>query len=266
MKKRLDILLFERGLSPSRERARAAIMSGDVYVSGQRADKPGMSFSEDSEIELRQDPIGFVSRGGLKLQKALDVFGVLPEGRNVLDCGASSGGFTDCLLKRGAKRVWAIDVGYGQLAWSLRNDSRVVCMERFNVRGLTKEHVGEPVDLAVCDLSFISLRLILPVLAQVLEASCELVCLVKPQFEAGREAVGKGGVIREPKVHAAVLEEFGRNARDAGFAVNAVTFSPVKGPKGNIEFLAHLIRPGECAEIDFGELVKETHRQMTVNR
>ena len=241
-KKRLDILLFERGLCPSRERAKTTIMSGMVYLNGQKSCKPGLEVSDDSLIEVREDPIGFVSRGGLKLKKALCEFGVDPSGRSVIDCGASTGGFTDCLLKHGAEHVWAIDVGYGQLAWTLRNDPRVTCIERFNIRNLTKEHITMPADLAVIDLSFISLKTVLPTVFAALEDVCEAICLVKPQFEATRELVGKNGVVRDPAVHLDILEGFVDFSDENGIHVKQITFSPIKGPKGNIEFLAHLVR------------------------
>ncbi len=244
LKKRLDLLLYERGLCPSRERAKTTIMSGMVYVDGQKSCKPGLEVREDSLLEVREDPIGFVSRGGLKLKKALEEFGVDPAGRNALDCGASTGGFTDCLLKRGASHVWAIDVGYGQLAWTLRNDERVTCIERFNVRSLTREHIGQPVDLAVIDVSFISLKLVLPVVFNVLEEACEVICLVKPQFEATRELVGKNGVIRDPATHSDILAGLVGCFDGNGMTVKHITYSPIKGPKGNIEFLMHLARPG----------------------
>jgi 23S rRNA (cytidine1920-2'-O)/16S rRNA (cytidine1409-2'-O)-methyltransferase len=241
MKERLDVLLMSRGLFESRERARAAIMGGGVYVNGQRADKPGTAFAADAGIEVRQRECPYVSRGGLKLQKALDVFDIDPAGLSVLDGGASTGGFTDCLLQRGAAKVWAVDVGYGQLAWGLRNDPRVVCLERTNIRNLTREQLGgELAALAVLDLSFISLGLVLPVIRTVLAGSASVVCLVKPQFEAGREKVGKGGVVKCKGTHLEVLEAHILAAEGAGFGVKAVAFSPVKGPKGNVEFLSCL--------------------------
>jgi len=248
-KERLDSLLFVKGLAESRERAKTTIMSGLVYVDGQRADKPGMQVKPDCRIEVRGDPIGFVSRGGLKLKKALDAFEIHPEGLVCMDAGASTGGFTDCMLKNGAKKVYAVDVGYGQLAWSLRTDSRVVCMERTNVRLLKPEDIGEPIEFASADLSFISLRLILPVLHGLLKPDAPLVCLIKPQFEAGREQVGKKGVVREPAVHVRVLEDFFGYARDTGFSVKGLSFSPIKGPEGNIEYLAHLIRCAQSSDI-----------------
>ena len=207
-KERLDVLLTQLGLCDSRERAKAEIMSGTVFVDGQRADKPGTAYPPDAQIEMRGSSIGFVSRGGLKLEKALQVFPVMPEGKVCMDCGASTGGFTDCLLKRGAVRVYAVDVGYGQLAWSLRTDPRVVNMERTNARYLQPEDIPEPIDLAVIDVSFISLNLILPAIQQLLKPDGEIICLIKPQFEAGKDRVGKKGVVRDREVHLDVLITF----------------------------------------------------------
>ncbi|MCL2003352.1 MAG: TlyA family RNA methyltransferase [Oscillospiraceae bacterium] len=261
-KERLDVLLAARGLAESRERARAAIMGGGVYVNNQKADKPGARFSPDADIEMRVKENPFVSRGGLKLQKALREFGVNPEGLRVLDGGASTGGFTDCLLQNGASKVWAVDVGYGQLAWSLRNDSRVVCIERTNIRSLTRDTLnGETADMAVLDLSFISLALALPSVRGVTAAGAPVICLVKPQFEAGRELVGKGGVVKDVSVHRQVLQEHILAAKTAGFGVKAFTYSPIKGPKGNIEFLSHLIAgaPSEVTEKDIDRTVTDAH-------
>ena len=261
-KTRLDALLFERGLCPSRERAKTTIMSGMVYVGGQKSVKPGAQVPEDAEVEVREDPIGFVSRGGLKLQKALDEFGVDPAGKNALDCGASTGGFTDCLLKRGAAHVWAIDVGYGQLAWSLRNDPRVTCLERFNVRYLTAGDIGEPASLAVMDLSFISLKTVLPAVFAAMAGDCEAICLIKPQFEATKALVGKNGVVKDPGVHLGILEGFVEFSRRNGLCVNQISFSPIRGPKGNIEYLAHISKTRASEDIPSAklrEIVKEAH-------
>lgn len=258
---RLDVLLVQRGLSESRERAQAAIMSGVVYVDGQKSEKPGHSVPETAEIEVREDPIGFVSRGGLKLQKALDSFGISVEGLRCIDAGASTGGFTDCMLSRGAMKVWAIDVGYGQLAWSLRNDERVVVMERTNIRYVTPEQLGECAEFAVADVSFISLRLVLPTLSTLLTPDAQMVALVKPQFEAGRDKVGKNGVIHDPKVHEEVLSRFAEDAHTAGFFLKRLTFSPIKGPKGNREFLAWLTRT-ECAAPDIAPVVAQAHKEL----
>jgi 23S rRNA (cytidine1920-2'-O)/16S rRNA (cytidine1409-2'-O)-methyltransferase len=239
-KKRLDVLLFEKGLAESRQKAQTLVMSGLVFVDGKRETKSGAQLTADAVIEVKSSGVGFVSRGGLKLQKALDVFGVDPKGLVALDSGASTGGFTDCLLKRGASKVYAIDVGYGQLDWKLRQDPRVVCMERTNLRYVTRKEIPESVDLATLDLSFISLRLVLPAVRALLGETGQVCCLIKPQFEAGRENVGKKGVVRDPEIHRAVLEHFLEDAKACGFFVQALSFSPVRGPEGNIEFLGHL--------------------------
>ena len=241
IKKRLDVLLVERGLVETRTKAQAVIMSGLVYVAGQKADKPGMSFEENSEIEVRGATCPYVSRGGLKLEKALRDFGVDPTGYVCSDSGASTGGFTDCLLQQGAKKVFAIDVGYGQLDWKIRSDPRVVVMERTNVRYVTPEQLGEPLDLSVVDVSFISLRIVLPVIRTFLKENAgQVLCLIKPQFEAGKDKVGKKGVVRDPAVHKEVLDDFVALTKEINFKILGLTFSPVKGPEGNIEFLGHL--------------------------
>ena len=241
MKKvRLDQLVFDQGLSESRERAKAIIMSGVVYVNGQRADKPGAQVAPDAKIEVRGNTLPYVSRGGFKLEKALRVFPIDPTGLTCIDCGASTGGFTDVLLQNGAAKVYAVDVGYGQLAWSLRNDPRVISMERTNVRYITSDQIPEPLDLAVMDLSFISVKLILPAVCPLLKDDAAVVCLIKPQFEAGREEVGKKGVVRDPKVHLEVLESFLDFVPGAGFTVMGLDYSPIKGPEGNIEYIARL--------------------------
>ena len=261
MKKvRLDQLVFELGLAESRERAKTTVMAGLVYVNGQKSDKPGTQVLPDAKIEVRGDALPYVSRGGFKLEKALKVFPVDPTGLTCIDCGASTGGFTDVLLKNGAAKVYAVDVGYGQLAWSLRNDPRVISMERTNVRYLTAEQIPEPIDLAVMDLSFISVRLILPAVYPLLKDNAQVVCLIKPQFEAGREEVGKKGVVRDPKVHLEVLERFLDFVPTAGYTVVGLDFSPIKGPEGNIEYLGYL-RKGmhEAALPDPAEIVKRSH-------
>ena len=240
MKIRADQLLVNKNLVPSRERAKTTIMAGLVYIGGERVDKPGQLLDENADITVRGEANKFVSRGGLKLEKALDTFDINVEGLEVLDAGASTGGFTDCLLKRGAARVVAVDVGYGQLAWTLRNDPRVTVFERTNIRYLTLDRVGQPLDMAVIDVSFISLGIVLPPIRALLKDDCKVVCLVKPQFEAGRGQVGKKGVVRSPEVHIQVLEKFKENAESAGLFINGMTFSPVKGPEGNIEYLACL--------------------------
>ncbi len=258
-KKRLDVLLFEKGMVPSRERAKAIIMSGIVYVNNQKADKAGMSIPEDAEIEIRGKTNSFVSRGGLKIEKALNYFQIDPKDLCVMDIGASTGGFTDCLLTRGARKVYSIDVGYGQLAWKLRQDPRVVCMERTNIRKVTPDMLDDVPDFAVIDVSFISLKLVLPVVAQLLSEHGRIACLIKPQFEAGKGKVGKKGVVREPEIHLDVLNAFVENAHEAGFHIYNLTFSPIKGPEGNIEFLGYIGKDGEDADIDTAVLVEEAH-------
>lgn len=264
-KERLDVLLVEKGLCESRSRAQAVIMSGEVYVNGQKSDKPGTLTDVEAEIEIRGNACPYVSRGGLKLEKALRDFGVDPTGLTCLDSGASTGGFTDCLLQNGAKQVFAIDVGYGQLAWSIRTDPRVVCMERTNIRYVTPEQLGTPVQLAVIDVSFISLRIVLPAVKALLSADGQIICLIKPQFEAGKENVGKKGVVRDPAVHQAVLNSFLQLADELQMTVCNLTFSPVKGPEGNIEFLGHLSMLPEGAVIpDTAALVTAAHEKLNV--
>ena len=241
MKKvRLDQLVYEQGLTESRERAKTTIMSGLVFVNGQRVDKPGTAVSPDAKIEVRGDALPFVSRGGFKLDKALRVFPIDPDGMVCIDCGASTGGFTDVLLQHGAKRVYAVDVGYGQLAWKLRNDPRVVNLERTNLRYITAEQIPEPIDLAVMDVSFISIKLILPSVKALLKENADLVCLIKPQFEAGREDVGKKGVVRDSEVHARVIRDILSFVPQIGLSAVGLDYSPIRGPEGNIEYICHL--------------------------
>ena len=240
IKKRLDVLLTEQMYADTRSKAQAIIMAGQVYVNGQKADKPGVSYEENVEIEVRGVTCPYVSRGGLKLEKALRDFGVNPDGFVCSDSGASTGGFTDCLLQQGAKKVFAIDVGYGQLDWKIRSDDRVVVMERTNIRYVTPEDLGELLDLSVIDVSFISLKIVLPTIKTLLKPNGQVLCLIKPQFEAGREKVGKKGVVREPEIHQEVLDSFVETVNSLGFTILGLTFSPVKGPEGNIEFLSHL--------------------------
>lgn len=261
MKERLDVLLVGRGLAASREKAKAVIMAGNVYVDGQKEDKAGSMFPETVKIEVRGHVLPYVSRGGLKLEKALKTFsGIRLKGVHAIDAGASTGGFTDCMLQNGAEKVYAVDVGYGQLAWSLRSDPRVVCMERTNVRYLTAEQIPEPLDFGTVDVSFISLKLILPALRGILKPDGQVVCLVKPQFEAGREKVGKKGVVRDPAVHLEVLRQFLQNAHEADFTVKEMTFSPIRGPEGNIEYLGHLcVGAGEPWNGDLSALVEASH-------
>ena len=259
---RLDSLLVERGLIESRARAAAVIMSGSVFVGGNRASKPGMQTACDADIEIRGERLRYVSRGGLKLERALEFFGVSPEDKVCVDCGASTGGFTDCLLQNGAKLVYAVDVGYGQLAWSVRNDPRVVTMERTNIRHVTREMFEPRPQFAVADVSFISLRLVLPVLRAILTEDGQAICLIKPQFEAGREKVGKKGVVRDPETHKDVLDAFLEDAEVSGFYVNGLTFSPVRGPKGNIEYLGFLRCQGAHGIIDANAVVMESHAEL----
>ena len=259
-KERLDVLLVSLGLAESRARAQATIMAGEVYVNGQKADKSGMEVDITANIEVRGSACPYVSRGGLKLEKALRNFGVDPTGYVCSDSGASTGGFTDCLLQQGASKVFAIDVGYGQLAWKIRNDPRVVVMERTNIRYVTPEDLGEMLDLSVIDVSFISLGLVLPVVKTLLKPTGQVLCLIKPQFEAGKDKVGKKGVVRDPAVHEEVLQNFISLAKSLDFTIRNLTFSPVKGPEGNIEFLAHLsMQPGEDSYLAPGDLVAQAH-------
>jgi len=263
IKKRLDVLLVERLYADTRSKAQAIIMSGNVYVNGQKADKAGTSFEETVEIEVRGAVCPYVSRGGLKLEKALRDFGVDVNGFVCSDSGASTGGFTDCLLQQGAKKVFAIDVGYGQLDWKIRSDERVVVMERTNIRYVTPEDLGEPLDLSVIDVSFIGLEIVLPTIKTLLKPTGQVLCLIKPQFEAGKENVGKKGVVREPKIHQMVLDKFVALVDSLGFKILGLTFSPVKGPEGNIEFLGHLTLddvPGICP--DTAQVVADAHKTL----
>ena len=262
---RLDSLLFQRGLTESRERAKAIIMSGSVFIGGIRADKPGMQVDSEASVEVRSAP-DFVSRGGHKLEKALKQFKISPADKACIDCGASTGGFTDCLLKYGAKLVYAVDVGYGQLAWSLRNDERVVLMERTNIRHVTADMFNTKPELAAVDVSFISLALVLPVVKSILTDDSEAICLIKPQFEAGREKVGKNGVVRDKATHVSVLRKSIQNAEESGFYVNGITFSPIRGPKGNIEYLSWLKSKGESRRFDLEGIVGTAHEEFEVQR
>ncbi len=272
MKSRLDLILVKRGLAPSREKARALIMSGNVFVAGEREDKPGSGFDEDCEITVRENPRKYVSRGGLKLEKAFEVFSLSVEGKICLDIGASTGGFTDVMLQNGASRVYAVDVGYGQLDWKLRNDPRVVCMEKTNFRYLTPGSIPEPIDFASCDVSFISLSKILPPAFLMLKEKARMVCLIKPQFEAGREKVGKKGVVRDREVHKEVISSVYEICRERGFSVLSLSFSPIRGPEGNIEYLIELEK-SEALGIsreNFSdlteEITKEAHKEFDRER
>ena len=249
-KTRLDVLLVERGLQETRQKAQATIMSGLVYVAGQKVDKPGTAVLNDAPIEVRGNALKYVSRGGLKLEKAMATFPIDLTNNICADIGASTGGFTDCMLQNGASKVYAVDVGYGQLAWKLRSDERVVCMERTNARYLTHEQIPDELDFASVDVSFISLKLILPPLCGLLKDGGHVACLVKPQFEAGKDKVGKKGVVRDPAVHLEVLENFLNHAKESGFTVLGMTFSPIRGPEGNIEYLGFREK-GEWVEKEF---------------
>lgn len=265
MKKRLDILVYEKGFAESREKAKAIIMAGQVYVNNQKADKCGASYDETVELEVRGSTLKYVSRGGLKLEKAINSFDLDLNGKITMDIGASTGGFTDCMLQNGAKKVYSIDVGYGQLAWKLRTDDRVVNLERTNMRKVTREQVPDPVDFFSVDVSFISLRLILPVARGLMADKAQAVCLIKPQFEAGREKVGKKGVVRDPAVHAEVVRNIFDFCLENGFDVLNLDFSPIKGPEGNIEYLIHLQKsddPKSFTDITPEELVRRSHETL----
>ena len=267
MKKiRIDQLLVDLGLAQSRERAKITIMEGNVFVDGQRVDKPGTAVDPEKKIEVRGGQLPYVSRGGLKLEKALKVFPVNPTGKICIDCGASTGGFTDVLLQNGAEKVYAVDVGYGQLAWKLRTDERVVNMERTNVRYITSEQIPEQLDLSVCDVSFISIRLILPAVQPLLKDDGDMLCLIKPQFEAGREKVGKKGVVREASTHLEVVNKIIDFSKEIGFSVLNLEFSPIKGPQGNIEYLIHLKNDDKSeflAKITADELINQSHIELS---
>ena len=262
-KTRLDVLLVEQGFFESRQKAQTTIMSGLVYVNGQKSDKPGTPVANDAAIEVRGNALKYVSRGGLKLEKAMATFPIDLTGAICGDIGASTGGFTDCMLQNGATKVYSVDVGYGQLAWKLREDPRVVCMERTNARYLSHEQIPDELDFASVDVSFISLKLILPALCSVLKEKGHVACLVKPQFEAGKEKVGKKGVVRDPAVHLEVLENFLIHAKESGFTVLGLTYSPIRGPEGNIEYLG-FIEKGEWVEKEFDlqALVEESHQTL----
>ena len=264
---RLDVALVERGLAETRAKAQSSIMSGIVFVNGQRCDKAGTLVAADAAIELRGSTLRYVSRGGLKLEKAMTEFPITLADCICADIGASTGGFTDCMLQNGARKVYAVDVGYGQLDWKLRSDARVVCMERTNARYLTHEQIPDELDFASVDVSFISLKLILPALAGLLKPNGHAVCLVKPQFEAGREKVGKKGVVRDPAVHLEVLEHFLEHAKESHFTVLGLTYSPIRGPEGNIEYLGYLSCAGEAQPThDLKALVDSSHAALEEKR
>ena len=262
-KQRLDVALVERGLAETRQKALSTIMSGIVYVNDQKVDKAGYAVTPEANIEVRGSTLRYVSRGGLKLEKAMREFALTLSGCVCADIGASTGGFTDCMLQNGAVKVYAVDVGYGQLDWKLRSDERVVCMERTNARYLTHEQIPDELDFASVDVSFISLKLILPAVNGLLKDGGHVACLVKPQFEAGREKVGKKGVVRDPAVHREVLEHFLEHAADSGFGVLALTYSPIRGPEGNIEYLGYLEKGAQTErEFNLAALVEASHAEL----
>lgn len=266
MKKiRVDIAVFERGFAPSREKAKAIIMAGQVYVNNQKCLKAGAEIKEDDVLEVRGNTLKYVSRGGLKLEKAMSSFPISLTDAICMDIGASTGGFTDCMLQNGAQKVYAIDVGYGQLAWSLRTNSKVVNMERTNFRNVTHNEIPEEIDFASVDVSFISLKIILPVLFSLLATGGKAVCLIKPQFEAGKEKVGKKGVVREISTHYEVVERIIVIAKEIGFSVKGLEYSPIKGPEGNIEYLIFLEKSQTVStdfEIDFKAVVDNSHKEL----
>ena len=257
--------MVERALAPSREKAKAYIMSGDVYVNGQKEDKAGTMFQETVKIEVRGNTLPYVSRGGLKLEKAMNNFGVSLEGKVSMDVGASTGGFTDCMLQNGAVKVYSIDVGYGQLDWGLRNDPRVVCMEKTNIRYVTPQDIADRLDFASVDVSFISLTKVLGPARELLNDNGEMVCLIKPQFEAGREKVGKKGVVRDKAVHEEVIHKVIDFAMEIGFHILNLEYSPIKGPEGNIEYLVYIRKEAEGSKeesVDVHAVVEAAHGEL----
>ena len=264
MKERLDVMMVNRGLAESREKAKAIIMSGIVYVDNIKEDKAGSTFDEKAQIEVRGNTLKYVSRGGLKLEKAMDCFGVSLAGKVAMDVGSSTGGFTDCMLQNGAVKVYSVDVGHGQLAWKLRNDERVVCMEKTNIRYVTPDDIEDRIEFASIDVSFISLTKVLPPVKELLTDDGEIVCLIEPQFAAGREKVGKKGVVRDQKVHVEVVEMIVDFARQIGFKTLDLSYSPIKGPEGNIEYLLYITKDQtkENKEFDIKAMVEESHRSL----
>ena len=265
MKERLDVLLVKKGLAPSREKAKTMIMEGNVFVENQREDKAGATFDSECQIEIRGTTLKYVSRGGLKLEKAMAKFDVSLEGAVCMDIGASTGGFTDCMLQNGATKVYAVDVGYGQFAWKLRQDPRVVCMEKTNIRYVTPEDIADALDFASVDVSFISLTKVLGPARALLKEDGEMVCLIKPQFEAGREKVGKKGVVRDPAVHREVIERVFAFAKEIGFYIKNLDFSPIKGPEGNIEYLMHIQKKeqgGQDESVEIEKVVSAAHEML----
>ena len=268
MKERLDILLVNKGLAPSREKAKAMIMEGNVFVDNNREDKAGSTFDVNASIEVKGNTLKYVSRGGLKLEKAMTHFGITLEGKVCMDIGASTGGFTDCMLQNGAVKVYAVDVGYGQFAWKLRQDERVVCMEKTNIRYVKPEDIADRLDFASVDVSFISLTKVLLPVRNLLTEDGEVVCLIKPQFEAGREKVGKKGVVRDKSVHEEVIDKVVSFALSIGFSVLHLEYSPIKGPEGNIEYLVHLKKEAEAEQagveesVDVQKVVDAAHGEL----
>lgn len=264
MKERLDVLLVNRGLAQSREKAKAIIMSGIVYVDNEKEDKAGATFPDTAVIEVRGTTLKYVSRGGLKLEKAMDRFGATLQDKVCMDVGASTGGFTDCMLQNGAVKVYAVDVGHGQLDWKLRNDVRVVCMEKTNIRYVTPEDIEDRIDFASIDVSFISLTKVLGPVKELLTDVGEIVCLIKPQFEAGREKVGKKGVVRDRNVHREVIEMVMSYARELGFHLLHLDYSPIKGPEGNIEYLLHMTKDVSMEDValDAVQVVEASHESL----
>lgn len=262
MKERLDVLLVNRGLAPSREKAKTMIMEGNVFVNNNREDKAGSMFPDDCIIEIHGNPLKYVSRGGLKLEKAMTHFGICLDGKVCMDIGASTGGFTDCMLQNGASKVYAVDVGYGQFAWKLRQDERVVCMEKTNIRYVTPEDIDDVLDFASVDVSFISLTKVLGPARELLKDNGQMVCLIKPQFEAGREKVGKKGVVRDKAVHEEVIEKIVTFALENGFSIHNLEYSPIKGPEGNIEYLVYIEKdenPKKEESVDIHVVVEAAH-------
>ena len=262
MKERLDVLLVQKGLAPSREKAKTMIMEGNVFVANQREDKAGTFFDPSVNIEIHGNTLRYVSRGGLKLEKAMAQFGITLDDKVCMDIGASTGGFTDCMLQNGAKKVYAVDVGYGQFAWKLRQDPRVVCMEKTNIRYVTPEDIGDALNFASVDVSFISLTKVLGPAKELLKDGGQMVCLIKPQFEAGKDKVGKKGVVRDPAVHKEVIERVILFAKSIGFGILHLDYSPIKGPEGNIEYLLYITKDQtkENKEFDIKAMVEESHR------
>ena len=265
MKERLDVLLVSRGLAPSREKAKTMIMEGNVFVNNNREDKAGSTFADDCKIEIHGNTLKYVSRGGLKLEKAMTHFGITLYGKVCMDIGASTGGFTDCMLQNGASKVYSVDVGYGQFAWKLRQDPRVVCMEKTNIRYVTPEDIDDALDFASVDVSFISLTKVLGPARALLKDNGQMVCLIKPQFEAGREKVGKKGVVRDKAVHEEVINKVIDFALEIGFSIHNLEYSPIKGPEGNIEYLVYIEKTNEAVKeesVDVHAVVEAAHGEL----